>query len=39
MRNDATRRLKMILANCEKARAFSVYDRCKAVYEGFSFRA
>jgi hypothetical protein len=22
------------LANCEKARSFSIYDRCKAVYEG-----
>ena len=27
------------LANCEKARSFSVYDRCKAKFEGFSFRA
>jgi hypothetical protein len=25
--------LKMILANCEKARAFSVYDRCKVKFE------
>jgi hypothetical protein len=24
---------KTILANCAKARAFSVYDRCKAKYE------
>lgn len=23
------------LANCEKARSFSVYDRCKAKFEGF----
>lgn len=27
------------LANCEKARSFSVYERCKAKFEGFSFRA
>jgi hypothetical protein len=26
--------LLVTLANCEKARSFSVYDRCKAVYEG-----
>jgi hypothetical protein len=26
-------------ANCEKARSFSIYDRCKARFEGFSFRA
>jgi hypothetical protein len=26
--------LKTILANCEKARAFSIYDRCKVKYEG-----
>ena len=25
--------LKMILANCEKARSFSVYDRCKVKFE------
>jgi hypothetical protein len=31
--------LLVTLANCEKARAFSVYDRCKAKFEGFSFRA
>ena len=31
--------LLMTLANCEKARSFSVYDRCKARFEGFSFRA
>ena len=27
------------LANCERARSFSVYDQCKARFEGFSFRA
>jgi hypothetical protein len=27
------------LANCEKARSFSIYDRCKAKFEGSSFRA
>jgi hypothetical protein len=27
------------LANCDKARSFSIYDRCKARFEGFSFRA
>jgi hypothetical protein len=26
--------LLVTLANCEKARSRSVYDRCKAVYEG-----
>jgi hypothetical protein len=31
--------LLVTLANCEKARSFSVYDRCKAKFEGFSFRA
>jgi hypothetical protein len=31
--------LLVTLANCEKARSFSVYDRCKARFEGFSFRA
>jgi hypothetical protein len=31
--------LLVTLANCEKARSFSVYDRCKAKYVGFSFRA
>jgi hypothetical protein len=31
--------LLMTLANCEKARSFSVYDRCKAKFEGFGFRA
>jgi hypothetical protein len=27
------------LANCEKARSASIYDRCKAKFEGFSFRS
>jgi hypothetical protein len=27
----------MTLANCEKARSFSINDRCKAKFEGFSF--
>ena len=27
------------LADCEKARSFSVYDRCKAKFVRFSFRA
>jgi hypothetical protein len=31
--------LLVTLANCEKARSVSVYDRCKAKFEGFSFRA
>ena len=31
--------LLVTLANCEKARSFSIYDRCKARFEGFSFRA
>ena len=31
--------LKTILADCEKARSFLIYDRCKAKFEGFSFRA
>src|SRR6516162_10364009 len=31
--------LLVTLANCEKARSFSVYDRCKARFEGFSVRA
>jgi hypothetical protein len=31
--------LLMTLANCEKARSFSIHDRCKARFEGFSFRA
>ena len=29
--------LLMTLANCEKARSFSVYDRCKAKFENFSW--
>jgi hypothetical protein len=31
--------LLVTLANCEKARSFSVYHRCKAKFEGFAFRA
>jgi hypothetical protein len=31
--------LLVTLANCDKARSFSIYDRCKAKFEGFSFRA
>ena len=31
--------LLVTLANCEKARSLSIYDRCKAKFEGFSFRA
>jgi hypothetical protein len=31
--------LLVTLANCEKARSVSVHDRCKAKFEGFSFRA
>jgi hypothetical protein len=31
--------LLVTLANCEKARSFSIHDRCKARFEGFSFRA
>jgi hypothetical protein len=31
--------LLVTLANCEKARSLSIYDRCKARFEGFSFRA
>jgi hypothetical protein len=27
------------LANCENARSVSVHDRCKAKFEGFSFRS
>jgi hypothetical protein len=27
------------LANCDKARSFSIHDRCKARLERFSFRA
>jgi hypothetical protein len=32
-------KLLMTLANCAKARSFSIYDRCKAKFVGFSFRA
>jgi hypothetical protein len=32
-------KLLATLANCEMARSFSIYDRCKAKFEGFSFRA
>jgi hypothetical protein len=31
--------LLVALADCEKARLFSIHDRCKAKFEGFSFRA
>ena len=31
--------LLVTLANCEKARSLSIHDRCKAKFEGFSFRA
>jgi hypothetical protein len=31
--------LLVTFANCEKARSASIYDRCKARFEGFSFRA
>jgi hypothetical protein len=31
--------LVVTLANCDKARSFSIHDRCKAKFEGFSFRA
>ena len=31
--------LLVTLANCEKARSVSIHDRCKAKFEGFSFRA
>jgi hypothetical protein len=27
------------LANCKKRRSFGIHDRCKAKFEGFSFRA
>jgi hypothetical protein len=27
------------LANCKKGRSVSIHDRCKARFEGFSFRA
>ena len=28
--------LLLTLANCEKARSVSIYDRCKAVFEGLT---
>jgi hypothetical protein len=31
--------LLMTLADCPKARSIGVHDRCKAVYEGLSFRS
>jgi hypothetical protein len=31
--------LLVTLANCEKARSVSVHARCKARFEGFTFRA
>ena len=31
--------LLVTLASCDKARSVSVHDRCKAKFEGFSFRA
>ena len=31
--------LLVTLANCEKARSFSIYDRFKAKFERFGFRA
>jgi hypothetical protein len=31
--------LLVTLANCEKARSVGVHDRCKAKFEGFSFRS
>jgi hypothetical protein len=31
--------LLVTLADCPKVRSLSIYDRCKAVYEGLSFRA
>jgi hypothetical protein len=31
--------LQVTLANCEKARSVSIHDRCKAKFEGFSFRS
>jgi hypothetical protein len=27
------------LANCRMARSFSIHERCKAKFQGFSFRA
>jgi hypothetical protein len=31
--------LLVTFAHCKKARSFGIYDRCKAKFEGFSFRA
>jgi hypothetical protein len=31
--------LLVTLANCEKARSVSVHDRCKAKFQGFTFRS
>ena len=31
--------LLVTLAKCEKARSVSIHDRCKAKFEGFSFRS
>jgi hypothetical protein len=31
--------LLVTLANCKKARSFGIHERCKAKFEGFSFRA
>jgi hypothetical protein len=31
--------LLVTLTNSKKARSFGIYDRCKAKFEGFSFRA
>jgi hypothetical protein len=31
--------LLVTLANCAKARSVSVHDRCRAKFEGFTFRA
>jgi hypothetical protein len=31
--------LLVTLANCKKARSFGIYDRCKAKFAAFGFRA
>jgi hypothetical protein len=31
--------LLVTLAHCKKARSFGTHERCKAKFEGFSFRA
>jgi hypothetical protein len=31
--------LLVTLANCKQRRSFGIHDRCKAKFEGFSFRA